>query len=312
MGNADCLAFSVDGSLLAVGSHLSGTVEIWDSQSATFLYSITGSKFGIQALEFSEDGNWLVSCPYDPNFEVGKEFTIWDIHEKRVTKVVTFEKRFGDNKITVPLGGLQLAIYCMNSNLPFNPNCQRCHKNFGLKFKASSGDTSESHGWWTWTLRKPRDTRGFGPLGTRETITVYPGNKLVDDPDTRRVVDGGDAGEGRHLLFFDTVENYHSSTLCVGRWESSTGPPLPPTWNHKLMTIPKHHSAGTPKLAWTRNRCAIACGMDYLLVFDTSKLGNRFGVELDPIHRADYCDHRFVNFAFTVFWYDWFDHSLFS
>ncbi len=85
-GRVFSVAYSLDGTLLASGSH-DNTVKLWDIATQANIATFEGHKYGVNSMSFSPDGTLLASGSRD------KTVKLWDVATR--TNIATFEGHTG-------------------------------------------------------------------------------------------------------------------------------------------------------------------------------------------------------------------------
>ena len=87
-GDANTLAFSPDGSLLAIGSLFDSTIRIWRVADGSLVHTFSGSGNRVEDIAFSPNGTILVSASDDGTFQ------LWRVADGRLLRTVRAE--YGD------------------------------------------------------------------------------------------------------------------------------------------------------------------------------------------------------------------------
>ncbi|KLO15722.1 hypothetical protein SCHPADRAFT_246730 [Schizopora paradoxa] len=281
MEHPGCLAFSDDGSLLAVGDLRSGRVDIWDTQAAVYLFTLTSELPGTEALEFSADGRWLVCACHVPNrhFQIITELAIWDMHwHKRCVRESVVGLPDGHKlSLSIDEDDPPLTIYCTPLlEPPYDPDCRWRTMCSELGWSG----TFKAHKWWTWNLQKPNDeVRCYGPEAiAAKGLQTKP--LLLPDDDFGKSHLGG-----THRV---TVEKDKHNVYWVSVGSSPS--PASPSVRSKKMALNRAQGENV-RAAWSGDRCAMACGEAGLLIFEVK---DRSQIVMEPMHRVDACDKSWL------------------
>jgi len=262
LDHVGCLAFSSDGLLLAVGGDFSGAIQIWNAENAEYLYTLEESRQRdpVKSLEFSINGRWLVSKSKN------RELLVWNVDQKRVCHVVRPQL---PEELLLLEDGTRLMCW--------------------MKLEgADDGRKLWTFVNWEETPERPRSSvNGIG--GT--PLQVYDSENKGGAHDCKKsqAIEDGTGGSLDHLLLVSVSdEDTRLLSERPGCWlivkrdrvgGDSSSPiarsSLQPELKVKTLVFLPIDSRYT-RLASCQNRCAVTCGRKGLLIFDISKIAEKY------------------------------------